>query len=461
MTTQKTIQTPGVERLRDSIKGDVLRAQDDGYDEARRVWNGMIDKRPAAIVKATDVSDVISAVNFARESGLRISVRGGGHNVSGNAVNNGGVVIDLSPMRGVRVNPDARTVRVDGGATLADVDRETQKHGLAVPLGVVSETGVAGLTSGGGLGWLRRKHGMSCDNVLAVDIVTADGHLVTASERENTDLFWAVRGGGGGFGVITSFEFRAHPLGPEVFLGFVFHPYEEARSLLQFFRQFTATAPEELGLIAFAAVTPEHDPFPAESQGRRAIAFAAVYVGAPEDGERMFAPIRTFTTPLADFSSTMPYVEAQAALDEDYPAGRRYYWKSTHVRDLDDELIDLLVTKGAGFPSPLSTLDIWHMGGAIQRPASSNAFGAREGPYVIGIESNWIDPRDDEANIAWARDVYAAVEPFSTGERYLNFPGFFEEGQELARAAAGAHFERLLAIKKQHDPSGLFKSSSE
>jgi FAD/FMN-containing dehydrogenase len=443
------------------LRGEPILPGDPGYDNARRVWNGMIDKRPAAIVKVANVSDVTQAVSFARKSGLRISVRGGGHNVSGNAVNNGGVVIDLSRMRGVRVDPDSRKVRVDGGATLGDVDRETQKHGLAVPLGVVSETGVAGLTSGGGLGWLRRKHGMSSDNVLAVDIVTADGRLLRANERENSDLFWAVRGGGGGFGVITSFEFQAHPLGPEVYLGFVFHPYEEARSLLQFFREFTETAPEELGLIAFAAVLPRHDPIPAAAQGRRAMGFAAVYAGPAEEGEKVFAPIRGFTTALVDFSGTMPYVDAQKALDEDYPAGRRYYWKSTHVRGLDDDLIDLLVGLGTEFPSPLSTLDIWHMGGAIRRPASPNAFGAREGAYVLGIESNWIDQQDDEANIAWARKVYSAAEPFSTGERYLNFPGFFEEGQALARAAAGPNFDRLLSIKKQYDPTGLFRSSAE
>jgi FAD/FMN-containing dehydrogenase len=458
--TTRTHPNPQIEGLRGAVKGEVLDERSDGYEEARHVWNGMINKRPAAIVKAAAVDDVLQVVNFGREAGLRISVRGGGHNVSGNAVNDGGIVIDLSNLRGVRVDPAARTVRVEGGATLADLDRETQKHGLAVPLGVVSETGVAGLTTGGGLGWLRRKHGMTCDNVLAVEVVTADGKLVKANEQENTDLFWAVRGGGGGFGVVTSFEFQAHPLGPEVFLGFVFHPYEEARSLLKFFREFTATAPEELGLIAFAAVTPGHDPFPPESQNRRTMAFAAVYAGSAEEGEKVFAPIRNFTTPLADFSGTMPYTDAQSALDEDYPSGRRYYWKSTHVRGLDKELIDTIVELGAEFPSPLSTLDIWHMGGAIQRPKSPNAFGARQGEYVLGIESNWIDPKDDDANIAWARKVYAAAEPFSTGERYLNFPGFFEEGQALARAA-GSNFDRLLAIKKQYDPSGLFRSSSE
>jgi hypothetical protein len=246
-----------------------------------------------------------------------------------------------------------------------------------------------------------------------------------------------------------------------VFLGFVFHPYEQARELLKFFREFGETAPEELGLIAFAAVVPDAEAFPAEARGRRALAFAAVYAGTPEEGEKVFAPVREFTTPLADLSGTVPYVEAQAALDEDYPQGRRYYWKSTHVRGLDDELIDLIVKLGGEFPSPLSTLDIWHMGGAIQHPKSPNAFGARKGAFVLGIESNWIDPKDDEANIAWAREVFAAAEPFSTGERYLNFPGFFEEGQNLARAAAGGNFDRLQEIKERHDPNGLFRWSSE
>lgn len=433
---------------------EVLAKGAPGYDDARRLWNGMIDKHPAVIIRPNTVDDVVAAVNGARELGLKISVRGGGHNVSGNALNDGGAVIDLSRMRRVEVNPSARTVRAQGGATIADVDEASQEHGLAVPLGVVSETGIAGITMGGGLGWLRRKFGPTSDNLLSVEVVTGDGKLITASERENADLFWAVRGGGGGFGVVTAFEYQAHPVGPEVFFTFVFHPYDKAHDALRFFRDFTAKAPEELGLLAFFAVIPPHHLFPAEHHGKRTVAFIAPYVGAPEEGEKLSRPIREFATPYVDFSGVMPWTELQKALDEDYPSGRRYYWKSTYLSELSDDAIDEIVRHGGEFPSPLTTIDIWHLGGAISRPREDTAFANREAPFLLTYESNWDDPTQDEQNIAWSRKSWDEAQRFSTGGLYVNFPGL-REG-DVNRQAFGGNWDRIEAIKKRYDPVDLF-----
>ena len=436
------------------IQGEVLPEGAPGYDDARKVWNGMIDKRPAVIVKPKTVADVITAVNASRDAGLKVTVRGGGHNVSGNALNDGGAVIDLSLMRRVEVDPSVRTVRAEGGATIGDVDAAAQEHGLAVPLGVVSETGIAGITMGGGLGWLRRKYGPTSDNLLSVDVVTAEGQFITASESENADLFWAVRGGGGGFGVVTSFEYQAHPVGPEVFFTFVFHPYEKAAEALRFFREFTATAPEELGLLAFFAEIPPIELFPAEHHGKRTIAFIAPYAGDPEEGEKLCRPLREFAVPYADFSGVTQWTELQKSLDEDYPNGRRYYWKSTYFADLSDEAIEQITRQGGEFPSPLTTIDIWHLGGAMASPREDTAFANREAPFLVTYEANWDEPSQDDENVAWAREAWNEAQQFSTGGLYLNFPGF-REG-EIERQAFGPNTERIAAIRKRYDPQQLF-----
>jgi FAD/FMN-containing dehydrogenase len=441
------------------LKGVLIRPGHPEYNEARGVWNGMIDRYPAMIARCVGVADVVTAVNFARAHKMLVAVRGGGHNVAGSGTCDGGLVIDLSPMRNVYVNVEARTARVEGGATLADIDAVTQLYGLAVPTGVVSQTGIGGLTLGGGLGWLRRKHGLTIDNLLSVDIVTADGRLLRASERENPELFWGVRGGGGNFGVVTAFEFRLHPVGPEVMFCFVMHPLAQAREGLRFFREYAASAPDEVSAFAILGTVPHAPAFPTEAQGQGYLAFMAMYAGELEQGGRLLQPLRDFTTPLADMSGVMPFVEVQRALDEDYPARtRRYYWKSAYVRGLDDATIDTLLEHNAHVQSHHSTIDIWQLGGAMSRiPAEATAFGSRKAPFLIGVEANWDEAVDDEANIDWVREYIAALQPHSDGKQYLNFPGLYEEGEAMMRGTFGTNYARLVELKRKVDPHNLFR----
>jgi FAD/FMN-containing dehydrogenase len=438
-----------------ALRGQVLRPGDAGYDEARAIQNGLIDRRPAFIAQCRGAADVIAAVTFAREQRLTLSVRGGGHNVAGNAVNDGGLVIDLSQMTGVRVDPHARTARVQGGATWADLDRETQVFGLAAPGGVVSTTGVAGLTLHGGMGHLRRKHGLSIDNLLAVDIVTADGQLRTASATENADLFWAVRGAGSNFGVVTSFEFQLHPVGPEVMLSATLYPLAAAPTVLPKWRDFLATAPDELSSLAvFWSVPPG---FPEELVGQPIVVIAGVYAGPVDEGERVTRPLREFATPLLDLSAPTPYTQVQSAFDPFFPKGMLYYWKSTYVETLSDELLHALCQLAAERPSARTTMDIWpQVGAAMRVGADETAFGRRP-PYLLAFESSWTDPAESEANIAWAREAAAAMQRFSASGVYLNFPGFGEERDDLARAAYGANYARLAALKATYDPDNLFR----
>ena len=436
----------------------LLRPGDAGYEEARLLWNGLIDKRPALIARCAGVADVIDSVNFARENDSLVAVRGGGHNVAGNAVCDGGLVIDLSPMKGIRVDSERRTVRAEGGATLGDIDRETQVFGLATPLGVVSETGIAGLTLGGGIGWLRRKYGLSSDNLASVDVVTADGRFLTASETENEDLFWGIRGGGGNFGVVTSFEYRMYPVGPEVTFCFVLYPGDRAREVLRFGEEYVAEAPDEVSPVGVLGRVPSVEIFPERWHGEPFVAFLAMYLGDVEEGERVLRPLRELGGPIADLSARMPYTEAQAVLDEDYPNGWHYYWKSVNVDGLGDEVIERLVEHAWAAPSGHSTIDVWYQGGAMaQVGAAETAFGDRSSPILLGIEANWEDPQDDEANLAWVRSCFSDMRRFSDGGMYLNFPGFLEEGEQLLRDAYGENYERLVALKNKYDPTNLFR----
>jgi FAD/FMN-containing dehydrogenase len=440
------------------LRGGLLRPGDEAYEERRRVWNGMIDRRPALIVRSASVADVIEAVNFARENDLILAVRGGGHNVAGTAVADDGLVIDLSEMKTIRVNPERRTVRAEGGVTIGELDHETQMFGLATPQGVVSETGIAGLTLGGGLGWLRRKHGLSSDNLLSVDIVTADGRFLTASEDAHADLFWAVRGGGGNFGVVTSFEYRLHPVGPEVMFTFVVYPGDRARKVLRFYEEYMAQAPDEVSPIAVLGRVPHAEVFPEESHGKPYVALLAMYSGSVDEGERVLAPMRKLGDPIVDLSGPMPYVEAQKVLDEDYPDGWRYYWKSVNTCGLDDNVIGRLISHAEAAPSEYSTIDVWYQGGAMGRiGAGETAFGERSAPILLGIEANWEHPKHDEANVAWARDTIADMRRFSDGGMYVNFPGFGEEGQQMMLDAYGENYEKLAAIKAKYDPANLFR----
>jgi FAD/FMN-containing dehydrogenase len=422
------------------------------------VRNGLIDRRPALIVRCSGAADVVEAVNLARNRGLLLSIRGGGHNVAGNAVNDGGLVIDLSGMRSVRVDPAARTVRAEGGATWAEVDRETQLFGLATPGGVVSSTGVGGLTLHGGLGHLRRKFGLSLDNLISVDVVTADGQVRTASETENADLFWAIRGAGSNFGVVTSFEFRLHPVGPVVQLCAPFYALEDGQKALRAWRDFTASAPDEVNSIAVPWSVPDDEHFPEELRRRPIVVVAAVYVGSVEDGERILQPLREIATPLMDLSGPIPWTALQGAFDPFFPQGRLYYWKSTYVDDLSDGAIDTIVRRAAERPSHMSTITLWHLGGAISRVgAEATPYGRRDAPYLFTAEATWEDPRETDRNIQWSRDSLVAMQPYSKGGLYLNFPGFGEEKEAMLRASYGPNYDRLATLKAKYDPDNLFR----
>jgi FAD/FMN-containing dehydrogenase len=459
-TQSKTemIEEPALRQLRTRFSGELIRPGDAVYDEARKIWNGMIDRYPALIARCGSVADVQAAVNFAREQDLLVAVRGGGHNVAGYAVCEGGVVIDLSPMRKVVVDPVTRTARVEGGATLSDLDAATQAFGLAAPAGVVSATGVAGLTLGGGLGWLRRKYGLACDNLIAAEVVTADGQVVYTSESQHPELLWGLRGGGGNFGIVTSFIFRLYSVGPEVAFTFVFYPIARAREVLRFHEQFLSSEPGNVSTVAVLGQVPHVDAFPAEIHGLPFVGVLGMYAGEADEGMKAMRPLRELGDALVDMSAVMPYLEAQKIYDADYPNGHRYYWKSTNMNALTDEVIEILTRHAIEAPSGHSTIDIWFNGGAMgSLSANATAYGRRDIPYLINPEANWEHPEGDTANIGWARKLLAELEPHSAGGMYLNFPGFLEEGEKLVRASYGENYARLVALKTQYDPHNLFR----
>jgi FAD/FMN-containing dehydrogenase len=424
------------------------------------VWNGMIERYPAFIARPVTVEEVVAAVNFARENNLLLAVRGGGHNVAGHGTVDGGLVIDLSLIKDVLVDPEARTARAGGGATIADLGRATEQYGLATPMGVVSATGIAGLTLGGGLGWLRNKYGLSADNLISAQVVTADGRIVTASQQENEDLLWGLRGGGGNFGIVTEFEYRLYPVGPEVAFTFVLHDSQgdNLKKAIRFYRYYVATAPGEVSSLMASGIVPPHPGvFPESIHSRPFVLLGAMYAGPAAQGEGIMQPLRDFGQPLIDFSGVMPYLEAQQVFDADYPNGMRYYWKSLNLTRLDDEVIDRFVKHARPQPSVFSTTDLWHIGGMMTRVSSEeSAFNGRQVAFVLNPEANWEDPADDEANITWVREFIKDMQEFSDGGRYLNFPGFQEEGDDMMRTAFGPQYARLTALKKKYDPTNLF-----
>lgn len=429
-----------------SLGGELLRPGDDGYDSARKVWNEMIDKHPSLIVRCAGVSDVINAVNFARANDLVVAVRGGGHNVGGKAICDGGLVIDLSRMKGIRVDPTRRAVRAEPGLTWGEFDRETQAFGLATTGGFVSTTGIAGLTLGGGLGFLMRRFGLACDNLLSVDIVTADSALVTASATENEDLFWGVRGGGGNFGIVTSFEYRLHPVGPMVLGGLILHPLPRAKEVVQFYREFTSTSPDELTTYLAFVTSPDGDP---------TVAFFICYSGPIEKGEEVVRPLREFGPPVADMAGPMPYTAVQALGGDLYPPGRLNYWKSSFIKELSDDAIDTMIAQFSVVPSPFSAAAFEHLGGAVSRIGKDEtAFGERSAHYSLIITSEWVDPVESEKNIQWARDFWEAMHPFARESVYVNYLDADEE--DRIRAAYGTNYERLVALKNKYDPTNLF-----
>ena len=453
------IEAAAIAAFKASLRGQLLTAHDEGYDEARQLWNGMHNKHPALIARCTGVADVMDAVNFARTNKLLVAVRGGGHNVAGSASCDGGIMIDLSLMKGIHIDRAAKTARVQGGATLGDMDRETQVFGLATPGGNISTTGVAGLTLGGGIGHLRRKYGLAIDNLQSVDLITAEGAFVTASEHENSELFWGIRGGGGNFGVVTSFEFRLHPVGPIVTLCAPWYPVENAQELLAKWSEFMSTAPEEFSSLALVWTVPAAPGIPEEHHGKRAIVLAGVHCGSLEEGERVIQPLRELGTPMIDMSGPLPYTAIQAAFDPFFPKGQRqYYFKSRYLKGLDTDTIAALLPHAINPPAPSVLIAIWHFGGAMQRVKSTEtAFVGRENPFLFSVDAIWDDPAQTEEVITYARSFLAEMEPYSPGGLYVNFSGLGEEGEKLVKEAYGANYQRLVALKNKYDPTNLFR----
>jgi hypothetical protein len=445
------------QELAATFRGQLIRSRDDGYDGARAVFNGMIDRRPALIARCAGVADVIAAVNFARENDLQVAVRGGGHSVPGYAVVHGGVVVDLSPMKGVWIDPEARVARAQAGLTWKELDRETQVFGLAVTGGRVSNTGIAGLTLGGGSGWLERKIGFTVDNLISADVVTADGRFVRASEEQNEDLFWGLKGGGGNFGIVTSFEYRLHPVGPILLGGMLMYPASQAREVLRFYRDFIETAPDELGGgCAFVTAPPE--PFvPDPVQGTQVLAVVVCYFGPIEEGEAAIQPLREALPPAIDLVQPMPYTVLQSLTDAGTPSGMQNYWKAGFLEELPDEAIDAFVEQAAKVTSPLTQVLLLPMGGALARvPDEEIPLGLRDSVFNFHAISMWADPMDPEKHISWAREMAEATEPWTSERIYLNFIG--DEGEERVRTAYDPEkFRRLVALKDKYDLTNLFR----
>ena len=438
------------------IRGEVLTPRDGAYDAARKIWNGMVDRRPAVIVRASNPQDVRHAVNFAREHRMLVSVRGGGHHIAGNSVAEGGLVIDQSGLRTVRVDPERRTARVAPGALLSDFDREAQAFGLATPLGINSTTGVAGLTLGGGFGWLSRKHGMTIDNLISADIVTADGRQRVVSADQEPDLFWAIRGGGGNFGVVTSFEFKLHRVGPEVYSGLVVYPADQARKVLRAWRDFTIDAPAELSVWAVLRKAPPLPFLPESIHGKDVVVFAVVYAGDLAAGERAAAPVLRFGNPVGTALGPTPYAGFQGAFDPLLQPGARNYWKSHNLGRLDDGLLDVAIAGAAGVPGPECEVFIAQLGGAMSEVApAATAYAGRDASYVMNVHGRWQSPADDDRYREWTRRLYRDAAPFATGGGYVNF--FTEDEGERVAQAYGANYGRLREIKRRFDPDNLFR----
>jgi FAD/FMN-containing dehydrogenase len=458
MTIHPPAHSDAASALAERMTGAVISPAHPDYDDARRVWNGMIDKYPLAIARCADADDVAAAIRFAAEYGLPLSVRGGGHNVAGTAVVEDGLVIDLSPMRDVRLDASGKTVHVQGGATWAEVDEVTAPLGLAAPGGVVSETGVAGLALSGGVSHQRRRDGMTVDNLVSAEVVLADGRQVRASAHEHSDLYWALRGGGGNFGVVTSFELRLHDLGPEVFGLNVAYPLEDARQVLTGWRDAVADAPDELSTAGLIWSLPVSDELPEELSGAQYVGVAGMWAGDPAEGERATRALRELATPLLDMSGPIEYTDLQRSLDPFFPAGVRRYWKALYLPSFADGAIDTTVDWSLRRPSADTLVIVRHCGGAISRVgAEQTAFGDRSAEWMLSIDSTWDDPADDASNIDYTRAFWNAAAPFSNGQTYFNFPGLLEEGDAAVRASYGANHDRLARIKAAYDPENLFR----
>jgi FAD/FMN-containing dehydrogenase len=456
LTTEIQLDESALSELGASFRGTLVRPGDPTYDEDRRIWNGSIDRSPALIARCGGVADVIAAVKFARSNGLTVAVRGGGHSFPGHSVCDGGIVIDLGLMKGIRVDPAARTARVQGGALWGDVDRETQAFGLATTGGIVTHTGVAGLTLGGGIGWLHRKLGLTIDQLISVDLITADGEFLKASENENTDLFWGLRGGGGNFGIVTEFEFRLHPIGPTVVAGPVFWPMEKAPEVLRFYREWSAEAPGELMTIVVQRKALPLPFIPKELHGKQVIAVTACYSGSLEEGEAAVRPLKSFGSPVLDRCEPKPYLAHQAMFDPSFPHGWWYYFRACDVAELNDGVVDVMAEHGSQIVSPITSIALWQLGGAVARISEAEtAFNGRGAGFSFNINGNSETADGFEAERDWARNYWSALEPHHTSV-YVNF--LMEEGEERVRQAYGAEkYDRLKALKRKYDPGNLFR----
>ena len=443
-----------INALRASLKGELFQPQDEGYDAARKVYNGMIDRHPRLIVRCAGVADVMAAVNFARENKLTLSVRGGSHGVTGSAVCDDGLVIDLSRMKDIRVDPENRIARAEAGCTWSDFDSATHAFGLATTGGIVSTTGIAGLTLGGGLGYLARKFGLSCDNLISVDVVTADGRFLTASAEENEDLFWGVRGGGGNFGVVTSFEYKLHPVSM-VLGGPVLYPIEQVREVLRFYRDYIATAPEDVSAFFAFLIAPPAPFIPEPLHGVTMCALIACSTGPLEEAEEVVKPIRSFGPPALDLLGPIPYPALQSLFDALLPPGLQHYWKADFVKELTDEAIEVHVKYGPKIPTVESATHIYPLSGAVQRVGrGETAFSYRDAEFVHVISAVYPDPADTPKNIAWVREYWSALHPYSAEGAYVNF--MMDEGEDRIKATYRENYERLVALKNKYDPTNLF-----
>ena len=442
-------------KLNEKLNGHVSYPGEARYEAARTLWNAMIDRHPAAVVHCTVTGDVTSAIQLARENGLEASIRGAGHNIAGTAVCDGGLMIDLSGMKDVRIDKEKRRAYVGPGATLADFDGAAQRHGLATPVGINSTTGISGLTLGGGFGWLTRKYGMTIDNLVSAEVVTADGKGVRASANENADLFWAIRGGGGNFGVVAQYEFRLHPVGPEIFAGLLVFPMAEAKQVLTQYRAFAASAPEELNVWVVLRQAPPLPFLPAAVHGKGVVVLPMFYAGDPAQGEKLVAPLRRFGNAHGEHMGPMPYVDWQKAFDPLLTPGARNYWKSHNFTELRDEALATVIAYAGKLPTPQCEIFIGHVAGAANRVAvDATAYVARDAKFVLNVHARWEDPKQDKACIAWAREFFDASKPYASGGAYVNF--MTAEESARVQTAYGANYRRLARIKKQYDPENFF-----
>jgi FAD/FMN-containing dehydrogenase len=442
--------------LQDGFRGELLRPEDPGYEDARKVWNGSINRFPALIARCAGVADVIAAVKFAKDTGLLVAVRGGGHSYPGLSVCDGGIVIDLSLMKGIRVDPEARTVRAQAGVLLGELDRETQAFGLAVPSGIVTHTGLSGLTLGGGINWVMRKYGLTIDQLLSVDLISAEGEFVKASASENPDLFWGLRGGGGNFGIVTEFEFRLNPVGPTVLAGPIFWPIEEAPNVLRFYREWISEAPDELMTIVTNRKAPPLPFVPRELHGKLIVSVTCCYAGHLEEGEKVVKPLKEFGSPALDVCVPKPFLAHQAMFDPSFPHGRWYYLRACDVAQLTDEVIDITVDHALRINSPFTALTLWQRGGAVARVGEEEtAFGGRSAGHTFNIAGATEGSEGFEEERQWVRNIWSALEPYHTSF-YVNF--LMEEGEERIRQAYGAKkYDRLKELKRRYDPDNLFR----